>query len=62
MDWMPLVRALIGLTASAGLAALIANTIITGNDIPTGVVTVLMGTIGAVFGLEAVGKRKGGDD
>jgi hypothetical protein len=57
--WMPLVRVLLGLVTAVGLAALILNTILTGRDVPAGLLTLLTSIVGAVFGLEAVNRRRG---
>lgn len=60
--WQPLVRLLIGLVAAIGLAALIINTLITGRDVPTGILTLLLSIIGAVYGVDALKTRGKGDD
>ncbi len=61
-SWMPLVRLALGAVTAIGVAALVANTIITGRDIPAGLLTLLTSIVGAVFGLEAVERRKGPRD
>lgn len=55
---MPIVRLLIGVVTGVGLAALIVNTIVTGRDIPAGLLTLLTTIIGAIFGVEALNQRR----
>lgn len=62
---MPVVRLLIGVVTGVGLAALIINTIVTGRDIPAGLLTLLTTIIGAIFGVEALqqrGRKRESDD
>lgn len=61
-SWMPVVRLALGVVTAIGLAALVVNTIVTGRDIPAGLLTLLTSIVGAVFGLEAVERRKGRKD
>ena len=61
-DMMPIVRALIGLIAAVGIGFLIANAIMTGRDIPGGLLGLLTFIVGAVFGVEAIRRGKGPHD
>lgn len=61
-SWMPVVRLALGIVTAIGLAALVVNTILTGRDIPSGLLTLMTSIVGAVFGLEAVNRRRGPKD
>lgn len=55
---MGAVRVLIGIVTGVGIAGLILNTILTGRDVPAGLLALLMSIVGAVYGVEALDRRK----
>lgn len=55
--WYTLVQIIIALTAAAALIVLTINFLITGRDVPAGLLSLLGGIFGAVFAVDAITRR-----
>lgn len=55
--WYQLVQVVIALIAAVALIILVFNFVVTGRDVPTGLLSLLGGIFGAVFAVDAITRR-----
>ena len=65
-DWMPAIRVLLAGITAFSVPVFVLNAILTGRDIPSGILTLVMFILGAIYGVDAVqhrwGRKGGGKD
>jgi small neutral amino acid transporter SnatA (MarC family) len=55
--WRQLAQAVIAIIAAAAFAVLVVNFILTGRDVPAGLLSLIGGIFGAIFAVDAITKR-----